>query len=425
MAERLVSKYKFNSVASKKKHIFSRLLDYFSLFVVTYIVFMISFTISGNLPVMKNISNNLNKINYEVAEYIDSTHLQRLNADKNGLISLEESAEVYVKNVAKTCAYIYEKPFYQKQSDGTYQEIEINKEETFVYDLDNYPLDPLCFYFIKFKSEDPSLNDYGDFDDKEQYLFNYIITSDESNFITVDDEHYITRAEGLSHYNILSEELTDVIINYYHGDTLNTTAHKLLYMRYINAVQKGIKEVEKKSATYLSYMNKYAAVNNQLIGALALIYFLSYLFSYLALTGILRLICKEWTTLGQKVMGLAICDNHENEPSAIRLVCYHLISFVLFFSSSALGLYFTGLPGVLSFKLIPHISILWIDIGLITLNVISLFMPLFNKNRYDLSTLITRIFIKDIKEFEGSAEVLNAIEEGKVVDDSGTDGEQQ
>lgn len=423
MSERLISKYKFNSIASKKKHIFSRLLDYFSLFVVTFIIFMISFTISGYLPVMKNISSDLNRINYEVAEYIDSTHLQRLNEDKDGLVSLEDSAEIYVKNVAKTCAYIYEKPFYQKQSDGTYQEIEITKEETFVYDLANYPLDPLCFYFIKFKSEDPSLDDYGDFDDKEQYLFNYIISSDESNFITIDNEHYVARAEGLSHYNILSEELTDVIINYYHGDTLNKTAHKLLYMRYINAVQKGIKEVEKKSTTYLSYMNKYASVNNKLIGALALIYFLSYLFSYLLLTGILRLICKEWVTLGQKVMGLAICDHQENELSVIRLICYHLINFILFFSSSILGLYFSGLSGVLSFKLIPHISILWIDIGLITLNIISLFMPLFNKSRFDLSTLITRIYVKDTREFDGSAEVLNAIEEGKAVDDSGTSGE--
>ena len=50
-------------------------------------------------------------------------------------------------------------------------------------------------------------------------------------------------------------------------------------------------------------------------------------------------------------------------------------------------------------------------------------MPLFNKSRFDLSTLITRIYVKDTREFDGSAEVLNAIEEGKAVDDSGTSGE--
>ena len=37
-------------------------------------------------------------------------------------------------------------------------------------------------------------------------------------------------------------------------------------------------------------------------------------------------------------------------------------------------------------------------------------MPFFNKNRNDLSTLIAGILVKDKTEFDGSADVINALE---------------
>ena len=50
MIEKTVSKYATNSVASKKKHIFARLFDYFSTMVVSTIIFAVA------LPILSNAS---------------------------------------------------------------------------------------------------------------------------------------------------------------------------------------------------------------------------------------------------------------------------------------------------------------------------------------------------------------------------------
>ena len=414
----LVSKYKNNSLASKKKHIYSRLLDYFSIFVLAYLLFNIFYMVSLNFPVMTDLGNRLSNINGQVAEYIDSTHLQRLKSDKSGLISLEESANEYAKAVSKTSAYINNLPFPVKNDDGTYSDVAVLKEETFVNDLTNYSMDPLTFYFYKFKAEDPSLNNYDGYTDKEQYLFKHILTTDDTKFVSSDDTNLVARGEGISKYNVLTVENTQKMLKYYRGDTLDTSIHELLYTRYINAVQKGIKDVEAHSTTYLAYIDLFNKEYQNLTGALLLIYLISYTVAYIALTLILALISKEWVTIGQKVMSQGICDTHENEPRWWNILIYHLLNYVLFFSSSALGFYFMGLFGVLSFKILPHISVLTIDIAILTLNIFSLFMPLFNKNRFNLSTLISRVLVKDKKEFEGSVEAIIASE--NIADGSST-----
>ena len=421
MREQLVSRYKFNSVASKKKHIFARLLDYFSTFVLSYLLFTISFSIFAPIPPIRTISDRLSNINRTVAEYIDSTHLQRLNEYKNGLISLEKSAETYANSVAMTCAYVYDLDFYKKQSDGTYIKTKITRDETLINNMSEYSLDPLSYYFINFKSDpaNEGLNDYEGYDNKETYLFKYIIESDDSNFIATDNPNYTARAEGLSKYNILNPELTDSIIKFYHGDSASTEAHKLLYLRYIDAVQKGIREVQAKSVRYLGLMEEYKAANNALTGALALLYFLTYLFTYVLLTVIVRLFCKEWLTLGQKVMGLGVSDMNDNEVGPLRLFSYHIINTLMFFSSSIAGLYFMGLTGVLGYNIVPYVTILSIDIALLTLNLISFLFSMFSKDNVDLSTFITRIVFKDTKEFDLTPDA-QALLESELDDGNGT-----
>ena len=82
MSEKLVSRYKNNVIASGKKHVFSRLLDYFSTFVVAYLVFALFYAIGSRLPVMNKISRDLVNQNLVIADYIYSTHLQKFNEDK-------------------------------------------------------------------------------------------------------------------------------------------------------------------------------------------------------------------------------------------------------------------------------------------------------------------------------------------------------
>jgi predicted membrane-bound spermidine synthase len=109
-------------------------------------------------------------------------------------------------------------------------------------------------------------------------------------------------------------------------------------------------------------------------------------------------------------MSLGMSDQNEFEPHPVRKIAYYLLDFVLFFSSSAIAFYFMGLAGVFSMVIFPGFTFLGILIAIFILNIVSLFMPLFNKRHQNLSTFITRILTKDTKEFEGPVDVIESIE---------------
>ena len=68
--EKTVSKYVNNALASKKKHVYVRLLDYFLTFVVTYLVFTLVLPVSSNFSVVQNRYVALSNISTEMADYI-------------------------------------------------------------------------------------------------------------------------------------------------------------------------------------------------------------------------------------------------------------------------------------------------------------------------------------------------------------------
>lgn len=414
MKQLIVSKYKNNSVASKKKHIYSRLLDYFSVFVLTYIVFNIFYIIGIRTPVVNSLADELNAANNQLSLYVDSTHLQRLD-DTGSLMSLNDEAHRYIKDLCKTSAYVHNKTFPEKQDDGTFIEKPVPVDETFVYERENYSLDNLSFYFYKFKSNEPSLNNYMydgvDYkDDKETYLYSKLMNADTSLYVSDDDADLLSRGNGVSRFVVLTSERTDKLLDYYHEDRADLTLYEKIFTYYVETVKKGISDVESNSAPYLNLANNFSIAYQNACGAVAVIYFISYTFVYVLLNVVMFLICKEWMTIGQKVLKLSITDIHENQPSIIRMLLYHLTNFVLFASSAILGLYFMGFFGVTSVSIIGKFNLLSLLIGLLTFNVISLFMIFFNKNKHDLSTLVTGVLVKDINQFDGSAEVLNALE---------------
>ncbi len=404
-----VSRYKNNLLASRKKHLYSRLLDYFGLFVVTYIVFTIFYSISNNFPVMKNLGTRLTNQNQAIAEYIDSTHLQRLTEDKKELLSIDDGAVNYAKLVAKNSAYVHDMDFPYRQEDGTYIDKKVTIEETFVYDRANYPLDDLSYYFKNFKALEPSLNSYVyegvDYkDDIDTYMYIKAMKLNSSYYVDSDDEDLLLRGEGISNYTVLTVEETEKIIAYYRGDSGGKQTYVNLYTYFINGAKFGIKEVENKSLPYISLTKTYTNIYQELVGALFIVYLVSYTFAYVLLTVIMRLISKEWITMGQKVLGLSLSDINEFEPSVWQIIGYHILNYVFFFSSCAICFYFTGMIGVFSLSIIGKFTLLSLVLAILTLNIISLFFPFFNKNHHDLSTLITRLVVKDTREFEGPIE---------------------
>ena len=426
--ERIISKYKDNLLASKKKHIFSRLLDYFSLFVVTYLLFTVFYSVASRLPVLTNSSKALQENNGQIAEYIDSTHLQRLNADKSALLAIDDGAIDYVESLCKTSAYVHNLTFPVKNSSGTFDEVTVPVEETFIYNASAYELDAISYYYKVFKKSEASLNSYvyegTDYkDDIDTYIYTKIMKVDASKYVSVDDAHYLARGNSVSRYVVLNEEKTKVLIQYFKEDRANTSLYDEIYLSFINAAKYGIKDVETNSKTYLSFMITFNKTYQELISEILVVYLIAYTVAYLLLTIIVRLIAKEWVTLGQKVMGTAMASYDELEPSIWQLIAYYLLNFVLFVTSLSIAFYFMGMIGVFSLKVIGPVTLLAILIALFIINVVSLFLPLFNKNNHDLVSLVTRIHLKDPKEFEGPIEEKEPLKEEEK--DDGREPEQQ
>ena len=402
---RLTSKYKDNIIASKKKHIFSRLLDYFSLFVVTYLLFTVFYAIGSHLPIVDNTAKSLQNQNAEIAEFIDSTHLQRLKEDRSGLISIDDGAASYIESLAKTSAYVHELTFPKKNASGTFDEVVVSEEETFAGDS-TYQLDAMSYYFKSFKKSEDSLNSYifdgVDYkDDIDTYLYNKIMKVDTSIYVNADDADLLARGNGISRYVVLNEESTNKLLQYFKEDRADVSLYNKIYLTFIDGAKYGIKDVEANSLTYNNLIKTYNNTYQNLTLAILLIYLVSYAVAFLLLTGIMRLIAKEWVTLGQKVMGIAMASKYELEPSVGQLIGYHALDFVFFSTSLAIAFYFMGMIGVFSFKIGGVVSVLAILIALLVINFASLLLQLFNKNNDDLVTLLTRINVKDIKEFEG------------------------
>ena len=422
----VVSKHKNNIVASGKRHVYSRLLDYFSLFVVAYLLFTVFYAIGARLPVIEKISNRIINQNATIAEYIDSTHLQRLNDDHTELLSIDDGASKYVVGVCKTSAYIHELNYPVKQEDGTYVDSPVSVENTFINNRENYELDAMSFYYKNFKQNEESLNSYiyndVDYkDDIDTLMYLKIMKLDESKYVASDDEALIARGNGISRYVVLSLEETTSLLNYFREDNSGKETYNRVFSTFIKGAQYGIKDVEKHSAPYKALINEYQDIYQNLTFAIFLIYLISYTVGYLLLMGIMRLIAKEWITLGPKILSMSMSDTHEMEPSWWRILLYNLIDYVLFFSSSAIAFYFMGMIGVFSLSIIGKFTILALLIAILTLNIISLFMPLFNKNHFDLNTLMTRLLVKDTREFEGPADTPEIVE--SQVEENGTNTE--
>ena len=408
-----VSKYKNNSIASGKKHVFSRLLDYFLVFILTYFVFVITHAVVSYFPFKEKINNHYYDSSAEVYEYIDTTHLQRLKADKSGLETIESDGQNYLINLTKTSAYYHDLEYSYHNEDNTYTNKAVTLEETFFYQASDYPLDNLAYYFKKFKLSEPGL-EYETGTDINNYLYVQVMELDASNFIDSSEAKYQEYKDFVSTFVIMNKATTEMMIaRVAKGEEINSKAVDLynkLYKGYVLAVQKGIDEVENHSDRYLELIDTFNKAYNSLIVSIAVVYYISYLISYIIYILISKLIAKEWITVGHKVMKLSLNDNEEMEVTFWRMALYHLLSFILFSTSSLISFMLFGMFGVTSLQVIPHISLLAIMLFVLTFNVVSILFTIFDKkHHHDLSTYVARIYVKDINEFD--TPVTDVVEE--------------
>ena len=324
--------------------------------------------------------------------------------------------------LAKTSAYVHGIDFPVKQDDGTYIYVPVNKEETFIQDLDNYPMDNLSYYINKYKSSKDELNDYNgktysecSKEEIEHYLFINLMSVTISNYVTSGDTDYLNKGEGVAIYNVLTVEKTNKLLLYYSGDKADISLYNSIYNSYANGVQKCIKEVENKSKDYLRVQDQYLSAYNKVSLIDIVVFYIGYFLAYVLLVLIISLINKEWTTIGTRTMKLAFSDKDEMNPPIWKHVVYHLLSFIGFTSTSILTFLLINMFGITSLTIVGPISYLMLMLFVLPFNLVSLFMPLFTKNRYDLATFATGLIIKDKKEFDVpvGVDILDKVEDGR------------
>ena len=426
---KIASRYAPNSIASPKKHIYSRLIDYFLTFICSLTLFAIMMPISMNLSIYKSVSYEYSVARKEFYDFIDTTGILRLNESGNDLLSIATEAESYVERVGKTSAYVHNTTFPKKNDDGTYSEIPVEVKDTFIYEKDEYELDNLSHYYRKYKPSQEELNDYLIGTDhkkyeelteaqKDEFQYSYIMGLTKDNYVDSDDSDYLSRGGGISTYLVLNSEMTEKIKLYYKNDRADVSLHMSIFNAFVRGEQKAINEVETTSLVYKTIESKINAISQKYSAFQVVIYMFCYLIAYVLLNLLVSIFSKEWTTVGQKVMSLAMCEIGETEPPIWKYLIYHLISLFLFASSTILSFLLLGNLGVTSLKVFPHISLLAILFFILTLNLFSLFMPLFNKKNHDLSTFFVKIIFKDKHEFDVPVgmDISDKVEE---------DGEQQ
>ena len=409
----LISRYQNNALASKKKHIYTRLLDYFSMFVLSYLLYTLILPLAARFPFAEDISKQITISTRAVYDYIDSTHLESYTEDKKSLEEINAGAAKYVKTLAKTSCFVHNIGFPVEQEDHTYVDTPVTKEETFINDLATYELDNNSYYYRVYKPSEPSLNSYNgkaydelSEEEIQQYIFIDRMKLTVSNYVTVEDEDYIARAENAPIYDVLTLENTLTLKQYFGGDTKEKTLYNKLYKCYANGIQAGIKDVEKNSKPYKELVKVFNYWQQRVAMVYIVAYTLSYTIAYLIMLFIPRLIFKEWQTLGQHVLNIGIADKDECEPAFWRLIIYHVVNFLLFYTTLFIALLIIGQFTALNLYLIPHISFLAILLFIGVFNLISLFMPLFTKKNHDVSTFVSGIVLKDKGEFDTPIEDL-------------------
>ena len=413
MSELTVSKYINNCPASKKKHIYSRLLDYFSMFVVTYIFFTIFYYVGGTTPIVRRFNQEYTSSSRKIMDYINESRLLSYNEKKNDFIDANETAKDYLLNLTKTSAYIHNMqiPEYDGES---YTMRDVDYDETFLYNQESYPLDNLSYYYHIFKKTDPTLNNYiiGGVDyssDIETYQYKKaMVITDDPYHVDPTDTDYESRGEGLSIYLVLTSEYTEKMINRVIKNERIDENTNALYNKLFNAYRRGIdfgeSDLENNSSEFARLNKIFKNSYQNLTKSSAIIYLISYFVAFVVLNGLVCLISKECVTIGQKAMRLGLSDTHENNLSWWRILVYQLVNFVLFFSSAIVSFYFIGIFGVLSYEIFPKFTLLAVLLFLLMSNILSLGMSLFTSKSHDLSTLAAGIMIKDKNEFETSPE---------------------
>lgn len=412
---KILSKYLNNPIAEKKKIFLSNLFDYFITLVATFFTFYLGLIFTSNLPILNETVKKYQDTTKEVFSYINTTHLLRYNVDSGEQSSTDADANKYLKTLVKTSAYIYDLNYPLLQEDSTYDvNYKVKEEETFIKDHDEYKLDNISYFFIKFSSSNPELQQYEfdnvDYkDDLTTFIYLKVMGYEKVNgyediFVKEDNAEFSPFKAVLPRFLVLDKELTSSLINrLVYNDSTDAKAGEVANMiknGYVNAIQKGINVIETYSTEYKGIMTELNKIYEK-YGQITLVIFLvSYVVGYLIVFGLGRAMGGEFITVAQKTRGLGLSTKDDLNPGFWNIFVYQLVNFFMHLSSCVILFMFTGYMGILNVTIVGPINFFVIELVLAIFVMTSIVMTFFTKDGQSAALFLSKMVLKDTKTYE-------------------------
>lgn len=398
----LVSEYKNNLIAKRSKIVYSTLIDYFLVLILTFLLFVCAIApINNCLPSTKGFVNNMYKSRSNLNQIVAETRIQNYDEENKSLVNISTTCKSYIKSLVKTSYYVYDMEYPVFNSSP----VKITKEETLL-NIDN---DNLTYYFVNFKSSHNDLNDYNfdgiDYkDNKQEYLYlkmlGYTSSMISSYFISEDDYNSSSYKDSLSRYQILNKQTSIDLMNYIERDDSNVTSiYNQFSNCYYQACSYGVDQIESKYTPYISEYNSNFIPNYQgYLSSLLICNILSYVLGFSVFEVLVYLLSKKKETIGNRVIKLAVISKDELELSPIQKTGLILSRFVFYFSGTILCMIFSNNLGAAMY-MFNGVSYLQFIIFSLGLGIISLLFLAFNKSHQLISNLITSTVFKSKEDF--------------------------
>jgi hypothetical protein len=416
--ELFVSKFKNNLVSKKTKVIYSDLINYFLVVILTFAFFICAYSINSFIPVVNDSITQINENKDKLNRLVGETRIQEYDATKKDLVSFNVTAKTFFVTLVKTSYYVNNEmyPIYDEVLK-TYVNVNVNISETFLNVVDEkgnaYPLDNLSYYFLVFKSKEVTLNNYLingiDYSDKKtDYLYLEMLNYDSNNidstfFISIEDYNEMpSNFQTISRFNFLKFDMAQTIMSYLvYGETgIPEENYNKLLNCYINASNLGVKDIEKNYIKYREINNNFYNHYKIYVLSLVLCLIVSYILAFIVLNVVIPGVTRGRNSIGEKIFKLGLCRTDEMEPTILNLFIYQLINFFLFFSSTIFTLFFMNILNISVFSS-NGINLFQFIIFSLGLDLLSFIFVLINKNNQNLSLFAGQMLIKDTKEFEG------------------------
>jgi len=409
----LVSPYKNNLIAKRSKILFSTLIDYFLVFILSFIFYVgVCSPIYSVTGVYKENVAGFNQGKEELYKIVGETRIQLYDEESKKLEDINDVFDRYLLSLVKTSYYLdnLQFPSYDGQH---YVDVDIDINDT-LFNLDN---DNMTYYYLVFKTKEESLNNYvidnEDYKDKKiTYLYSKILGYSNYESYFTNDDSYLEKQAVIDYknkynleftkYSILNEETRDLLKQkLVYSDTSSKVIeiYNNFYNCYVNGANIGVNQVETYYTKYIETSNAFFKYYyNYLIGTIVC-FIISYTLAFLVFNVFIYLLNKKKETIGNRVMKLGTSTIQEFDLSWKNKILSILSKLILYFSCMFLTVTFTNNFAAIVISSYGF-SLLGFLLFSLLLDILSIILMFCKSNHQLLSSFVSFTLIKSTEEFE-------------------------